>query len=114
MARTLQDAKIGTREARRKLRASGKPYYREIDRGLHIGYRKNRGGGVWVLRWYLGDEVYKVETIGTADDRIDADGDITLDFSQAQARARELFERRKTGGGRAPDRGRNLHRPALP
>jgi integrase len=95
MARTVQDAKIGTREARRKLKASGKPYYRGIDRGLHIGYRKGKTGGVWVMRWYVGDEAYKVETIGAADDNLDADGRITLDFSQAQAKARELFECRK-------------------
>ncbi len=95
MARTVQDANIGTREARRKLKVSGKPYYRGIDRGLHLGYRKGKTGGVWVMRLYVGGEAYKVETIGPADDRLDADGDITLDFFQAQAKARELFERRK-------------------
>jgi hypothetical protein len=47
------------------------------------------------MRWYLGSEAYKVEKIGDADDNLDADGEIILDFSQAQAKARELFERRK-------------------
>ncbi len=37
MARTVQDAKIGSREARGKLKVSGKPYYRLIDQGLHLG-----------------------------------------------------------------------------
>jgi integrase len=95
MARTVQDAKIGTREARRKLKARGKPYYRQIDRELHIGYRKGRTGAVWVVRWYLGEGAYRVETIGQADDHLDADGAIILDSAQAQTKARELFERRK-------------------
>jgi integrase len=94
MARTVQDAKIGTREARRKLKVSGKPYYRQLDKGLHLGYRKGKTGGVWVVRWYLGAGDYKLETIGQADDRLDADGAIILDFGRAQAKARELFEYR--------------------
>ena len=46
MARTVQDALIGTREARRKLKISGKPLYRSIDTGLHLGYRKGKRGGI--------------------------------------------------------------------
>jgi integrase len=95
LARTVQDAKIGTREARRKLKSRGKPYYRALDRELHLGYRRGQTGGVWVARRYVGDGAYKVETIDTADDLQDADGAIILDFAQAQAKARALFERRK-------------------
>jgi integrase len=68
---------------------SGKPYYRAIDPGLHLGYRKGRGGGKWVMRWYVGDGEYKVETVGTADDSADADGVAVFDFRQAQALLRE-------------------------
>ena len=95
MARTVQDAKIGTREARRKLKACGKPYYRGLDKGLHLGYRKGKKAGVWVVRWYVGSESYKVKLIGPADDNLDADGNVVLDFSQAQAKARGLFRRRR-------------------
>jgi integrase len=95
MARTVQDVKLGSRTAREKLEARGKPHYRALDRELHLGYRKGKDGGVWVARWYLGGGAYKVETIGQADDRLDADGAIILDFGQAQAKARALFERRK-------------------
>jgi integrase len=95
LARTVQDAKIGTRAAREKLKASGKPYFRSLDRELHLGYRKGVRGGVWVARWYVGGGAYKVETIGTADDRQDADGAIILDFAGAQAKARELYAQRK-------------------
>jgi integrase len=95
MARTVQDAKIGSRDARGRLKSRGKPYYRQLDRELHLGYRKGKAGGVWVMRWYLGDGAYKAETIGQADDRLDADGWIMLDFAKAQATARELYAQRK-------------------
>lgn len=89
MARTVQDQKIGSRDARGKLAASGKPYYRALDPGLHLGYRKGSAGGKWVMRWYVGGGEYKVETIATADDKADADGVAVLDFRQAQALIRE-------------------------
>jgi hypothetical protein len=89
MARSVRDARLETRSARAKLNPSGKPYYRALDPGLHLGYRKGAAGGRWVLRWYKGKGVYEVETIGTADDKADADGEIVLDFRQAQALARE-------------------------
>jgi integrase len=42
------------------------------------------------VRWYVGHGDYKVETIGTADDKEDAgDGEVVLDFRQAQALARK-------------------------
>jgi len=86
----VRDAKLDTRTAREKLKPSGKPYYRALDPGLHLGYRKGATGGRWVMRWYTGEGVYRVETIGTADDKGDAgDGEVVLDFRQAQARARE-------------------------
>jgi hypothetical protein len=75
MSRTVKDANLGTREARSRLQARGKPYYRLIEQGLHLGYRKNRGrGGKWVARHYLGSQSYLVETIASADDYGDADG----------------------------------------
>jgi integrase len=95
MARTVRDAKLESRTARNTLRPSGKPYWRSIDEGLHLGYRKGTRGGKWVMRRYIGDQVYTVETIGTADDTIDADGATILTFSQAQALARQRFLARK-------------------
>jgi integrase len=85
MARTVRDANLETRTARGRLKPSGKPYYRAIDPGLHLGYRKGQAGGKWVMRWYVGDGEYEVETIGIADDGADADGVAVLDFRQAQA-----------------------------
>jgi integrase len=88
MARTVRDAKLETRAARAKLAATGAPYYRGLDPGLHLGYRKGQTGGKWVLRWRA-DDVYRVETIGTADDTADADGVAVLSYAQAQAAARD-------------------------
>lgn len=90
MAKTVRERNIESKTARAKLRASGKPYWRSIDIGLHIGYRKGVRGGRWVMRRYLGSEEYEVQTIGTADDNQDADGDGLLSFHQAQTKVREL------------------------
>jgi integrase len=94
MARTVRDAKLESRTARTALKPAAKPYYRAIDQGLHIGYRKGKTGGAWVMRRYIGDEEYTVEKIGTADDTLDADGATILNFAQAQALARKLFTER--------------------
>jgi len=89
LARTVRDATLESRTARARLKPSGKPYYRSIDPGLHLGYRKGTAGGKWVMRWYVGDGDYKLETIGVADDLADADGVAVLDFKQAQALIRQ-------------------------
>ena len=89
MARTVRDSKLESRAARDELKVSGKPHYKSIDSGLHLGYRKGKRGGKWVVRWYEGGGKYKVETIGVADDIQDADGVTVFNFSQAQGKARE-------------------------
>jgi integrase len=95
MARTVRDAKLETRTARAALKPSGKPYYRAIDEGLHLGYRKGLNGGKWVMRRYIGARSYSVETIATADDTLDADGTVILSFASAQAEARRRFTEAK-------------------
>jgi integrase len=98
MARRVRDKDIETREARRKLKQSGKPYWRSIGKGLHVGFRKGKTGGVWVVRHYIGNQHYKVETIATADDIEDADGERVLDFWQAQEAARAIRPAVGSGG----------------
>ena len=88
----MKDAKLSSRTARAALPRSATPYYRAIDPGLHLGYRQSRTGGKWLVRWYTGDGKYKVETIGTADDHVDPDGELVLDFRQAQAKARAVHD----------------------
>ena len=84
------EANLRSKSARDRLKAAAKPYYRLIDAGLYIGYRKGKTGGKWVARRYIGGQRYLVETIGTADDAQDANGATILDFSQAQDRVRRL------------------------
>jgi hypothetical protein len=93
VARTVRDQNLETRSARGRLKPSPKPYYRTIDTGLHLGYRKGKNGGRWVVRWYVGEQDYKTETIANADDIADADGVAILSFAQAQAVAREMRAR---------------------
>jgi integrase len=90
MARRIKDRDLDSRDARRKLKVSGKPYWRSIGRGLHLGYRKGKTGSVWVVRQYQGDQQYKLETIAQADDTEDANGIDILDFWQAQEAARKF------------------------
>ena len=90
MPRTVREKRLDSPAARAKLKASGKPYWRAIDTGLHLGYRKGLNGGRWVLRRYLGAGQYEVATVAIADDHSPADGVSILDFFQAQRRAREV------------------------
>jgi integrase len=92
VAKKVRDMALDSKEARRKLRVSGKPYWRSIGRGVHLGYRKGKAGGVWVVRRYLGDQTYKVETIATADDSIAANGSNILDYWQAQRKVHALLD----------------------
>jgi integrase len=89
MARAVKDSKLDTRTARAKLHKRGKPYYRALDRGLHLGYRRGKASGRWVVRYVLPGGKYKVTTLpGVADDMDDADGKTVFSFSQAQEKAR--------------------------
>jgi integrase len=89
MARTIRDAQLASRSARERLKGRGKPYWRAIDAGLHIGYRKPlRGAGRWVVRLYDGNQTYRTVTIAAADDISDANGVDVLSFEQAQREAR--------------------------
>jgi integrase len=90
MARRIKDRSLDSRAAREKLRVSGKPYYRLLEPGLHLGYRRLRNrAGTWVARYYGGNQSYETEGIGTADDLSDADGVMILNFWQATEKARE-------------------------
>ena len=101
MSRRVRDKDVETRGARAALKARGKPYWRAIGLGLHLGYRKGRRGGVWVVRRYLGERAYKVETIALADDTEDADGTEILDFWQAQEAARNMRQGKIKAGATA-------------
>ena len=110
MARTVRDSSLESRTARARLEPRGKPYYRAIEPGLHVGYRKAKGrrgqrvAGAWVCRLYVGNQDYKVERLGTADDFSDSDGRAILSFKQAQEAARvKLMEKARDTTG-TPER----------
>src|SRR5262245_3857141 len=87
MARTLRDSRLDTRETRARLKVRGKPHWRLIEPGLHLGYRRLAGKpGTWAVRHYVGGQTYTVETLRgvVADDHADADGITVMSFAQAQ------------------------------
>jgi integrase len=102
MARRIRDRDLETRAARAKLKPQGKPYYRTVAPGLHLGYRKGKRACPWVVRFYTGEQRYEVESIGTADDLSDADGVKVLNFWQAQECAREMHGQRAGGAAIGP------------
>jgi integrase len=91
MARRVLDTTLDTRTARSRLKARGKPYWRQLEPGLSIGYRKPLSGpGKWVVRHHLGGKnEYITNTFGAADDFSDPDGVAILSFWQAQGKARQ-------------------------
>ena len=92
--RRVRDSGLETRTARAKLKARGKPYYKEIGKRVHLGYRKGKVEGKWVVRTYTGSG-YVTDTIANAvaDDIVDADGTHVLTFFQAQDKAREIAKK---------------------
>jgi integrase len=105
MARTVRDARLDSRTARNSLKIQSKPYYRSLDRGLHLGYRRGETSGTWVVRVYVGGGSYRVERLGIADDKADADGIAVLNFSQAQKAARKAHVKIEREGQGLPDAG---------
>jgi Phage integrase, N-terminal SAM-like domain len=92
--RTIREATLDTRKARLRLEPRKKPYWRTlVPRVLALGYRR-RGSqtGSWVMRRYIGNQAYVVETLGTADDYRDD----FMTFTQAQALALERAKVRGT------------------
>jgi integrase len=81
------------------LKVRGKPFWRLLEPGLHLGYRRLAGRpGSWCVRKYVGSQTYAVETIGAvADDYSEANGDDVLDFRQAQRRALDHKPRAAAG-----------------
>jgi integrase len=95
MPRRIKSAKIGSRAARATLKAAEKPVYADLGARLHLGYRRNKSGGKWVARHYLGGEDYTTKTLAEADDLADANGVTVLNFDQAVIAARQWGSERE-------------------
>lgn len=86
MAKTLKEAAITTRNARSRLPAG--VHWKGIDPEVHLGYRKARHGGVWLVRWRNGIG-YRQQPLGTADDALKEGA---LDYNAAVRSARASVE----------------------
>lgn len=103
MSRRVRDAILDSRTARRKLKPRGKPYYRALEPGLHLGYRRPASvdaSGKWVVRYYVGERAYLTETLAVADDMSDANAINILSYAQAMGVARtRMAERARDSAG---------------
>ena len=105
MPRKLIDSTLESRAARSRLRVRHKPYFRLIEPGLHLGYRKLVSGpGTWIVRRYLGGGNYTVRNLTTADGKLviaddffDPDGHSVLSFAQAHDRAKAQRQAEASG-----------------
>lgn len=87
-------AKIHTRTGRAVLKVRQEPYWRNISKGLAVGYFKGATGGTWIARHFNVETGRRKAAIGLADDVTDADGVQVLSFDQAQQKAREWADRK--------------------
>lgn len=89
MPRSVNDAPLTTRAARERLAKRHQPYWRGLEAGAALGYRKGSTGGVWLVR--IADPSagggYRQAAIGRADDALKADGVEVFDYRQAVATA---------------------------
>ncbi len=105
MPRKARDERLDTRAARLRLTPRREPYWRTLQEGRALGYRRLGGGkaGTWIARHYDPDEGRLYQSLGSADDVLDADGASTLTFGQAQERARAWFAQVEREAGRVMD-----------
>src|SRR5437763_793695 len=97
--RTAIDYSIGTKTARLKLKPRPKPYYRQLGRGLTLGYvRVEAGPGRWVMRELASYNKYRTRVIADADDLIAADGKRVQSYEQAAASATAFAKTRARTG----------------
>jgi integrase len=85
MARRVRDTRLETRTARLKLPIAKRPIFVSVGRGISLGYRRNKKNGTWTYRTADGHGGKGPEMkVGVADDYVEADGKVVLDYWQAQ------------------------------
>jgi integrase len=101
MARRPRARKLETRTQRLKLATQPKPHeFTTIAPGKAVGYRRNLGPGVFVLRVADGKGGNWTKAIGVADDFADADGTNVLTFWQAVDKGLKLVHGTDDAAGR--------------
>jgi integrase len=88
MARKIRNVILENRTQRLKLVVAKKPVFVRIGPGISLGYRRNQTVGTWVLRVADGRGGARTAAVGSADDHDDADGQLFLNYWQAQDRAK--------------------------
>lgn len=78
--------RLESRDARKKLQRRKEPYWRQIHRGLFVGYYCGQKSGVWFVRRYE-DGRNHITRLALADDDVDADGTYVLSFGDAVKQA---------------------------
>lgn len=102
MARLVHDNRLETRSARLLLRPRKAPYFRSLEPGLALGYRRGKTGGVWIGRRYAEDGSYETARLGIADDKTDSDGKSVLSYANAIKLAREWWQGKQSKGAAQP------------
>ena len=74
MGRTVRDSNLETRTARLRLKVQTEPYWRGLEKGFALGYRRRATGGTWLARRRRPDGGYAEHKIGLSDDLQAADG----------------------------------------
>lgn len=104
MARTVQETNLQSPTARSRLAPRGEPYYRSLQQGLALGYRRGLSGGTWIAR--VRDPLkgsYTEFRIGPSDD-LGQKTAAALSFDEAAQQARHIYEheqdKRAAGVGR--------------
>jgi hypothetical protein len=99
MAQKMRDGQLEKRSNRLKLPLRTRKY-KVLDTGVALSYRRtSEDYGTWAVRLVLADGRYTLETLGTADDYADANGQTILSFGQAQAKALKRHKELQQAGG---------------
>jgi integrase len=102
MSGIVKHARLESPTARSRLKRGRMPHWQALEEGrTHLGYQVWKGAteGRWLLRRYIGDRRYRVETLGLADDSNDADGERILSYDQAEAKARSIVAKPQAKSG---------------
>jgi integrase len=91
MGQRVRETNLDNKSLRQKLKPAGKPYWKRVREGLHLGYRRSLKGGVWVSRIYAGGK-YVTGNIGTADNFSMKPAEEFVSFEQAQDRLLALAD----------------------
>ena len=109
MARTVRDANLETRTARLRLPIRAEPYWRGLEKGFALGYRRRVRGGTWLARRREANGGYAEHRIGITDDLQDADGVAVHDYGASPKGRQGVVESGGAARGRARYAARTAH-----